>query len=339
MAGNANAKMKLLVLADIFRRYSDEDHILNSADIIDYLQESGIDAERKSLYSDIAILREYGMDIISATTPKKGYFLGSRDFELAEVRLLSDAVQAADFISPSKTRALVTKIGGFASEHQEKKLKEQIYIDARQKCSNEEIYYSIDALDTAIKVGKRVRLQYAKRVMGEKFTARKESRSFELSPYALIWSNDHYYLIANNGKYDNLSHWRIDRIHSVEVLQENTRPIHEVCEYRATFNTADYVGKKFNMFTGTTDVVELDCDSEILEQILDRFGENVNLRKGSAPERFSVRFTATVSDGLVSYIMQFGEHARVVFPEELRDMVKEKARRICEAYAHAENGE
>ncbi len=339
MAGNANAKMKLLVLADIFRRHSDEDHILNSADIIDYLQESGIDAERKSLYSDIAILREYGMDIISTTSPKKGYFLGSRDFELAEVRLLSDAVQAADFISPSKTRALVAKIGGFASEHQEKKLKEQIYIDARQKCSNEEIYYSIDALDTAIKAGKRVRLQYARRVMGEKFTARKESRAFELSPYALIWSNDRYYLIANNAKYDNLSHWRIDRIHSVEVLQENIRPIHEVSEYRAMFNTADYVGKKFNMFTGTTDVVELDCDADILEQILDRFGENVNLRKGGTPERFSVRFTATVSDGLVSYIMQFGEHARVVFPDTLRDMVKEKARRICEVYSSAENGE
>ena len=339
MAGNANAKIKLLVLADIFRKYSDEDHVLNSADIIDYLQEAGITAERKSLYSDISILREYGMDIINTTSPKIGYFLGSRDFELAEVRLLSDAVQAADFISPTKTRALVAKIGAFASVHQEKKLKEQIYIDARQKCSNEEIYYSIDALDTAIKSGKRVSLQYAKRVMGEKFTARKESRSFELSPYALIWSNDHYYLIANNGKYNNLSHWRIDRIHSVEVLQENARPIHEVSEYRSVFNTADYVSKKFNMFTGTTDVVELDCDASILEQILDRFGENVNLRKSTTQDRFSVRFTATVSDGLVSYIMQFGEHARVVFPDNLREMVKEKARRICEVYAQSENGE
>ncbi len=339
MAGNANAKIKLLVLADILKKYSDEDHILNSADIIDLLQESGIMAERKSLYSDITILREYGMDIINATSPKKGFFLGSRDFELAEVRLLSDAVQAADFISPAKTRSLLTKIGSFASVHQEKKLKEQIYIDARPKCSNEEIYYSIDALDTAIKAGKRVRLQYAKRVMGEKFTARRESRLFELTPYALIWSNDHYYLVANNAKYDNLMHLRIDRIHSVEVLDVKARPCHEVSAYNVHFNVADYVSKMFNMFTGTTDMVELDCDEEILEQILDRFGENVNLRKGEREHSFRVRFAATVTDGLVSYIMQFGEHARVVFPVELKDMVYDKAKRICDAYHSCNNGE
>ncbi len=336
MAGNANSKIKLLVLADIFKRYSDEDHVLNSADIIDRLEESGITAERKSLYSDISILREYGMDIISTTTPKKGYFLGSREFELAEVRLLSDAVQAADFISAAKTRSLVAKIGRFASEFQEKKLKEQIYIDARPKCSNEEIYYSIDSLDLAIKSGKKVSLQYARRVLGEKYTARKESRSFILSPYALIWSNDHYYLIANNAKYDNLMHLRIDRIHSVEVLDEPIRPCCEVSSYTHRINAADYAGKVFNMFTGTTDVVELECDGSILEQILDRFGENVNLRKSEREGWFRVRFTATVTDGLVSYIMQFGEFARVVFPENLQLMVREKAKKICELYAHSD---
>ena len=335
MAGNANAKMKLLVLADIFKRYSDEEHILNSGAIIELLQQAGITAERKSLYSDIAILRAYGMDIISTTSPRKGYFLGGRAFEPAEVRLLSDAVQAADFISAAKTRSLVEKIGGFVSIYQEKKIKEQVYIDARPKCSNEEIYYSIDALDTAIKAGRQVSLQYARRVLGERFTARRESRDFVLSPYALIWSNDHYYLIANNAKYDNLMHLRIDRIHSVEVLEEDARPFYQVSPYHSYFNVADYAGKVFNMFTGTTDVVELDCDAAILEQILDRFGENVNLRRGEREDSFKVRFSATVTDGLVSYIMQFGEHARVVFPENLRDMVHEKAIKICALYTNA----
>ena len=318
MAGNANAKIKLLVLADIFKRYSDDDHVLNSADIIDYLEENGISAERKSLYSDIAILREYGMDIISATTPKKGFFLGSRDFELAEVRLLSDAVQAADFITPAKTRSLLSKIGGFASIHQEKKLKDQLYIDARPKCTNEEIYYSIDALDTAIKNEKKVNLQYARRVLGDKYTARRECKSFFVSPYALIWSNDHYYLICNNSKYNNLMHLRIDRIHSVEI-------------------SADYVSKVFNMFTGTTDVVELECKGDILEQILDRFGENVHLMKGEHENTFKVRFTAAVTDGLVSYIMQFGDAVTVMFPDVLRDMVITKANSIIGNYNHLKN--
>ncbi len=334
MAGNANAKMKLLVLADIFKKYSDEDHILNSADIIDYLEEAGISAERKSLYSDIAILREYGLDIINATTPKKGYFLGSRDFELAEIRLLSDAVQAADFITPAKTRALVTKIGNFASIYQVKKLRNQLYIDARPKCHNEEIYYSIDSLDAAIKAGKRVNLQYAKRVLGEKYTARKDSKNFTLSPYAMIWSNDHYYLICNNAKYDNLMHLRIDRIHNVEITDEKIRPLKEVSEYTNTFNSADYVSKVFNMFTGNTDVVELECDGVILEQILDRFGDNVHLMKGSREDTFKVRFSAAVTDGLVTYIMQFGEHATVIFPNELQDMILAKAKNIVANYTN-----
>ncbi|MBQ6864389.1 MAG: WYL domain-containing protein [Clostridia bacterium] len=337
MAGNANAKIKLLVLADIFKRYSDDDHVLNSADIIDYLEENGISAERKSLYSDIAILREYGMDIISATTPKKGFFLGSRDFELAEVRLLSDAVQAADFITPAKTRSLLSKIGGFASIHQEKKLKDQLYIDARPKCTNEEIYYSIDALDTAIKNEKKVNLQYAKRVLGDKYTARRECKSFFVSPYALIWSNDHYYLICNNSKYNNLMHLRIDRIHSVEISDEKVRPFKEVCEYKTAFNSADYVSKVFNMFTGNTDVVELECKGDILEQILDRFGEHVHLMKGEHENTFKVRFTAAVTDGLVSYIMQFGDAVTVMFPDVLREMVITKANSIIGNYNHLKN--
>lgn len=333
MAGNANAKIKLLVLADIFKQYSDEDHILNSADIIDKLEEAGITAERKSLYSDISILREYGMDIINATTPKKGFFLGSRDFELAEVRLLSDAVRAADFITPAKTRSLLIKIGKFASQYQEKKLKEQLYIDEKSKCSNEEIYYSIDALDNAIKSNRKVTLQYSKRVLGEKYTARKESRSFTLSPYALIWSNDHYYLICNNAKYDNLMHLRIDRIHSVEITDDLVRPFQEVCNYKNFFNVADYANKVFNMYSGETETVELLCDGSILEQILDRFGENVHLMKGENDNSFKVRFTAAINEGLVSYIMQFGASARVVFPEKLQGMVIERAKEICNAYA------
>lgn len=332
MAGNANAKIKLLVLADIFKKYSDEEHVLNSADIIDRLEESGISAERKSLYSDISILREYGMDIINATSPKKGYFLGSRDFELAEVRLLSDAVQAANFVTPTKTRALVSKIGNFASIYQQQKLKDQLYIDAKTKCTNEEIYYSIDALDAAIKAEKQVHLQYTKRILGDKYTARKDSKTFVVSPYALVWSNDHYYLICNNAKYNNLMHLRIDRIHSVHCTDESIRPFREVCEYKTYFNVADYVSKTFNMFTGITDIVELECASELLEQILDRFGEGVHLMKGSAENTFKVRFTASVTDGLVSYIMQYGKQIRVIFPDELKDKLVSKAADIIDNY-------
>ncbi len=332
MAGKPDAKLKLLYLKEIFEKYTDEDHILNSSEIAGLLNSRyGIECERKSIYKDIEILSDYGMDIIKTRTPKNGFFLASRPFEAAEVRLLADAVQAADFISKRKTKLLIRKIEGFVSVDQAAKLHSQVYIDNRHKCSNEEIYYNIDALDTAIKTGRKVRLKYAKRKLDPKFTAQEEIKEFVLSPYALIWSNDHYYLVANNGKYDNLMNVRIDRIHNVELTEEPARHFSEVSEYKTSFDSADYASKVFNMFSGKPETAELKCSVDLIEEIVDRFGENAVLRR-SGEEYFLLREEMSINDGLVSWIMQFGDKIEVVRPAALREMVKAKAEKIAGLY-------
>ncbi len=332
MAGKPDAKLKLLYLKEIFEKYTDEDHILNSTEIVELLSARyGIECERKSIYKDIEILSDYGMDIIKTRSPRNGFFLASRPFEAAEVRLLTDAVQAADFISKRKTMLLIQKIEGFVSVDQAAKLHRQVYIDNRHKCSNEEIYYSIDALDTAIKTGRKVRLQYTKRKLDAKFAAQEESREFVLSPYALIWSNDHYYLVANNGKYDNLMNVRVDRIHHVEILDEPARHFSEVSEYKTSFDSADYASKVFNMFSGKPETVELKCSVDLIEEIVDRFGETAAVRR-SKEGWFLLREEMSINDGLVSWIMQFGDKIEVVRPAALRDMVKEKAEKIAGIY-------
>ena len=332
MVGKPDAKLKLLYLKEIFEKYTDEDHILNSSELVDLLSSNyEIECERKSIYKDIEILIDYGMDIIKTRSPKNGFFLASRPFEAAEVRLLADAVQAADFISKRKTMLLIQKIESFVSVDQAAKLHSQVYIDKRHKCSNEEIYYNIDALDTAIKAGKKVRLKYARRKLDQKFTAQEEIKEFLLSPYALIWSNDHYYLVANNGKYDNLMHMRIDRIHKVEITDEPARLLSEVSEYKTGFDSADYASKAFNMFSGTPETVDLKCSVDLIEEIVDRFGENAVLRRAK-DGWFLLREEMNINDGLVSWIMQFGDQIEVVKPAALREMVKEKAKRIAEMY-------
>ena len=331
MAGQKNSKLKLLYLKEIFEKYTDEDNILNSSEIADLLLNYGIECERKSVYKDIDILIDYGMDIIKTRTPKNGFFLASRDFEAAEVRLLTDAVQAADFISVRKTRLLLQKIEKFISAKQAAKLRRQVYIDNRHKCSNEEIYYNIDALDNAIKSSHKVRLHYVRRKLDQKFAAQTEVKEFVLSPYALIWSNDHYYLVANNAKYDNLMNMRIDRIRNVEILEETARHFSEVSSYKTGFDAADYASKVFNMFSGKPQSTELKCSIDIIEEIIDRFGENVTLRKAK-DGWFSLREEMSVNDGLVSWIMQFGEKIEVVYPAELRRMVREKAETIADMY-------
>lgn len=331
MAGQKNSKLKLLYLKEIFERYSDEENVLNAVDIVAYLEDYGIFCERKSVYKDIEILTDYGLDIIKTSKPKTGYFLASRQFETAEIRLINDAVQAANFISKKKTAQLIEKTDSLVSRSQASKLKKQVFISNRNKCSNEEIFYSIDALDNAIKAGKKVRLKYIKRKLDSKFAATNEQKEFVLSPYGLVWSNDHYYLVANNEKYDNLMNIRIDRIRRVEVLDLPVRHFSEVCEYKNTFDCADYVSKTFNMFSGRPESTELKCRTEILEEMLDRFGERVSVRRGE-DGWFYVHEDLYINEGLASWIMQFGEKIEVIYPSSLKRLVVERAERILALY-------
>ena len=332
MAGKRNTKLKLLYLKEILEKYSDEQHVLNSNDIAERLEnEYGLVCERKSIYKDIEVLMDYGMDIIKTRTPKNGYFVASGSFELAEIRLLSDAVQAADFITKQKTKKLIEKIEGFTSIYQAEVLKKQVYIDNRAKSTNESIYYVIDKLDEAIKSGKKVRFVYSRRKMDEKYAARKETRTFTLSPYALIWSQDHYYLVGNNEKYDNLMNVRIDRISQVEVLAQSVRPMEEVCAYSHYFDAADYAAKTFNMFSGELQMIELKCSNGIIEQMFDRFGERINTRRAD-DTHFLLRTEASISAGLVSWIMQFGTDLEVIAPAELKEMVAQRAEMILRIY-------
>ncbi len=332
MAGVQKSKLKLLYLADILKKKTDENHYIAATEICEELTKLDIPAERKSIYKDIDILREYGFDIIHAGSKNRGgYFLGARDFELAELRLLSDAVQAANFISQKKTNQLVKKIESFASENQAKILHSQVYVDNRPKCNNEEIYYTISLLDEAINEGVKVSFTYTRRKITEEFKTAKEDKVFTVSPYALIWSDDHYYLVCNNEKYNNLMHLRIDKIKKLQKTKLIARNFSEVSDYRSNFDSADYATKLFNMYSGEPKPIELICDNEILEVILDRFGENVKIQKYD-DNKFLLKTNAAVSDGLTKWVVQFGGKIKVKAPNDLIYEVKKKAEEILDNY-------
>lgn len=332
MAGVQKSKLKLLYIVDILRKKTDENHHLAATEICDELSQLDIPAERKSIYNDIDILREYGFDIIHTGSKNRGgYFLGAREFELAELRLLSDAVQAANFISQKKTNQLVEKIESFASEKQAKVLHSQVYVDNRPKCKNEEIYYTISLLDEAISAKVKVNFTYTRRRITEEFKTAKEEKSFTVSPYALIWSDDHYYLVCNNEKYDNLMHLRIDKIKHLEKTSLPSRHFSEVSDYKNYFDSADYASKLFNMYSGEPKPVEFICNNDTLEPMLDRFGENVKIQKYD-DEHFVLRTNVASSEGLVAWIVQFGGRVKVKSPNDLIYSVKQKATEILDNY-------
>lgn len=324
-------KIKLLFLHDIFSRQTDSEHVYSANELCELLEDYGISCERKSIYSDIDALREYGMDIVNVRAPKRGYYLNSRKFDVAEVRLLIDAVQAAKFISSKKTKALIYKIGNLLSEYQEEELREQIYVDSSFKSEKEDLYDIIKLLDTSIKKGKQVELVYSKRKLENRYLKKSEGKTFLVNPYSLLWSNDHYYLVCNNDKYNNLMHLRLDRIESVNPLDSKAKHFSKVSKYTDKFDTADYSNKLFNMFTGELGQIELCCDNRLIDDILEKFGEDIPI-KIFDENHFIFKADAELSNGLVSWIMQFGAEIKVVSPKILADAVVEKTKDILSVY-------
>lgn len=330
MGGTKGQKIRLLYLADIFKKYTDEANPLSSAELIEKLADYGITAERKAIYDDISVLCEYGLDIIKTRIPRAGFYLAERDFEIPEIYLLSDAVQAASFISRKKTHELIEKLERMLSRSQAKSVSRSVYIENRNKCSNEEIFYNIDAATRAIEEGKKLSLKYCRREILDGRLSVGEKK-LTVSPYGLLWSGNHYYLVCNNEKYDNLMHLRLDRMKRVTVTSEPARHFSQVSEYNNYFDIADYAQKSFNMFGGELKSLTLRCDNALLEQIIDRFTDKISIRE-EGENRFSFTSKALISEGLIDWIMQFGDGVEVVAPTDLREMVKSKAQKIVEKY-------
>ncbi len=324
-------KLRMLYIVDILKQKSDEEHPMSANDIMYYLQEDyGIECERKTIYDCIDCLIEYGYDIIKSKSPR-GYFMASYHFEIPELRLLIDAVQSANFISAKKTKSLLKKFSEFASEYQYRRIEKQVYIDNRNKCENENLFIIIDVLNTAIQNRKQVEVVYRRRKVVDGKRAQYEEKTMVINPYALIWSNDHYYLVGNYNKYDNLIHLRIDRLKNVKVLDSYSRHFSEVSPYKTYFDIADYSNKHLSMFSGDIKPVELICNNDIIEDFLDRFGEKCSM-KPYDDNNFIAKVDVAVTEGLVSWIMQFGTKVKVRGPKELKNMIIDKTSSILSLY-------
>ena len=331
MPKSKGQQLKEIAILDILKTYSDEENPVSAGTIIEKLAEKGIEVERKAVYRGIDALIDYGYDILFTRTPKAGYYLLDKLFELPEIYLLTDAVQAASFITVKKTRDLVKKLDSMLSEGERRKREKGLYIDNGHKCENEEIFYNIDILSRAINENKKVCLTYTVRKISKDRKIINENREYKISPYALIWQNEHYYLVANNEKYDNLMHIRLDRARKINITKENARHFSEVSIYNDKFDVANYAAKSFQMYSGKSTKIELKCKEEILEQVVDRFSDKIfirNLEDGW----FTFSTNVNLSAGLVNWIMQFADSIVVKSPVELTDMLKERTEAIRSMY-------
>lgn len=328
MAGNSKYKLKILSLIDVLTEKTDSEHMLTTSEMCEELEKRGIKAERKSIYNDIETLREYGFEIVHMRVPKNGFYLGKRRLEISEAHLLTDAVQAADFLPEDKKSTLIKKVLSSLSEYESEKILSKISVKD-SKSGAADAMCVLNAIHSAIDSGKQLNIKYARRCIVEKSLS-AQVKEFTVTPYALTWAGEHYYLIANNGKYDNLMHLRVDRIQRAKVAEEEARHFSEVSEYREFFDVADYTEKVFNMFSGEIAEIQLVCDNSIIEDISDRFGSDGEYRPYDIGT-FVVKAQAGISEGLVSWLFQFGAKIKIKAPQMLKDMYAKRLEEINRA--------
>ena len=321
MAKGANQKGKLLWLARILQEQTDEDHPMTIRRMIDLLQAQGVDVrDRKSLYDDLETLRVFGMDVVKSRDGRTcGYFVASRTFELPELKLLVDAVQSSRFITRQKTDQLIRKLEGLASVHQARTLQRQVYVAGRIKAMNESIYYSVDAIHAAIGAGKQIRFRYFEwaLVWGAEKVARRLRREggwYQVSPWALIWDNENYYLVAYESESAQLRHYRVDKMQDITLSQLPR----EGGELVRAADPAAYAGRMFGMFNGEQESVRLRFENRLIGVVTDRFGKELFLNP-DGDGHFTVSLKAAVSPQFFAWIFALGGGAEILSPASVRE--------------------
>lgn len=293
---------------------TDEDNGLTMKDIIEKLNAHNISSERKSIYDDIDTLRSFGIDIITEKGRDTRYFVGSRDFELPELKLLVDSVQCSKFITEKKSYDLIKKLEQLASKHQASTLHRDVHVIDRVKRTNESIYYNVDSLHTAISNNKKISFKYFQYDTNLEKVYNKDGAKYIENPYGLSWSDDNYYLITYSDKYENYVHYRVDRMTNIEVLDEPRKRLPQ----GADFNVAGYCKKMFNMFHGEDIKVKLRFKKNLINPIIDKFGKDLLIMPVD-DDWVEIMVNATKSTTFYGWVAQFGNNMEIVGPEDVRD--------------------
>lgn len=325
MAKSPNQKLKLLYLVDILERKTDENHPMTAAALIEELAKVEISAERKSIYDDIQQLVDFGYDIVhNKARVGGGYYMASKRFELAELKVLVDSVQASRFISAKKTRELIDKLEKLCSVHEEKQLKRQVYVLNRIKTDNESIFYNVDYIHDAIHRNKQISFQYYEWSTSKEMKLRRGGERYVVSSLGLIWDDENYYLIAYEDK-AGIRHYRVDKMKAIEVLDESRM---EESGYR-DFDPATYSNKVFGMYGGEPATVTLAFPEKLTGVMLDRFGKDVLLKKDSEMN-YSIRTDVVISDHFFGWLAGLGKEVRIISPDKIRQQYKQYLSDILE---------
>lgn len=310
-------KLKLLYIKDYLNKYSDETHFVTVKMIIDMLGNNGISAERKSIYSDLELLRDlYGLDIIS---PKRGYFyLGEREFELAETKMLVDMVSSSRFLTEKKSAKLISKLEQFTSVYNAQSFSSQTFLRTRVKNENEAIYRTVDEIFTAIYLDKQITFKYFRYNANKRKIYSKSGGEYTVSPFAMLTDEDNYYLAAYDENADIIRHFRTDRMENVHIAQAQRHG-------KEKFDAQNYLGNgvmMFSMYSGKIEPVTLRFKNELSHVVIDRFGKKAVLSPFD-DEHFDVQTNIMISPQFFGWLCGLSGGAKIISPTSVADEYSE----------------
>lgn len=328
-------KTKLLYMVRILEQQTDEAHPITVNGLIEQLALHGITAERKSIYSDIEALEYFGLDIITnkGLSGANTYYLGERSLQLPELKLLVDAVQSAKFITTEKSRELIKKICGLTSVHEANLVQRQVYLPGRGKTVNTRTYYNVDALHGAIADDVQVTFKYHQWVYDSnephlyRYRQRRGGKLYQVSPQALLWDDEYYYLIAVETSTGAQRHYRVDHMADITAtkLQRTGPPL-------SSEKLSAYSKSVFGMFGGTSTDLRLRFHKSLIGVVLDRFGTDLIFFPDDEAH-FTFNVQVVVSPQFFSWLLGFADKAQVLAPDDVCQQIKEQLDATIALYA------
>lgn len=325
MPRSSMQKQKLLCLRKIMLEKTDEKHGLTMAEIISELKSYGIDTERKSVYDDLHVLELYGVDICRTKTSTVRYYVGNREFEMPELKLLVDAIQSSKFITHKKSLSLIKKLEGLVSVNEGKQLQRQVFVANRVKTVNERIYYNVDNIHNAISSDRQITFKYYRWELDFKSAQkiikkeRKDGGEYRVSPWALCWDDENYYMIAYDAEAEMIKHYRVDKMEEIKITDDER-------DGRQKFDKFDIAGYSkgvFSMFGGEEVNVKLSVQNDMIGVIVDRFGADIFVTK-ETEDRFCVCVSVMLSPQFYGWVFGLGGKVRILSPKRAVDEFKEQ---------------
>lgn len=328
MAKSSFQKLKILYVMDYLLRHSDENHPVSVSQLIAELAAHGVSAERKSIYDDLESLRDYGLDIVQTGAGKSsGYYVASREFELPELKLLVDSVQSSKFITYKKTLSLIKKIESLASVYEAQLLRRQVYVKNRIKTMNESIYYNVDEIHRGIAENRKIRFHYFEYTVQKERRFRKDGAWYSISPYALSWDDENYYLVGFDSEAGIIKHFRVDKMADIDLTEEE-RDGREIYD---ALDMGEYARKTFGMFTGEETSVQLRFENDLVGAVLDRLGREVMLIP-DGESHFTVRTDVIVSPQFFAWVCGFGTGAKILEPKSVAEQMQRHIAGVAAQY-------